>query len=180
MTLKKKIKISAVTIILLLFSFSCSHNKVSIYVDEYKYKPFWKLEKMLRKMESENNMAKINEIGCMGFYQFKLSTLRELGFYKNESDSAAIKHFTSNKEIQLKALKAYWRWNRKQMRNTIKKYDGTYIDGVRITESGILAAAHMGGTGGVYAYFYRGVNRTDGGTTIEKRLKSFSGYNVEL
>lgn len=131
-------------------------------------------------MESRNTIDTINSIGCMGFYQFKLSTLRGIGFYKNESDSAAIKHFTSHKDIQLKALKAYWRWNRKQMRKTIEKYDGTYIDGVRITESGILAAAHMGGTGGVYAYFYRGVNRTDGGTTIEKRMKLFSGYKLEL
>ena len=180
MNLKKKIRISLVTVSLLLISFSCCHNKPKLYVDTYTFKPFWRLEAKLRMMESRNTIDTINLIGCMGFYQFKLSTLRGLGFYKDKEDKEAILHFTSHKETQLKALKSYWKWNHRVLKKTIKKYDGCYIDGVRITESGILAAAHLGGVGGVLAYFNRGVNRTDGGTTIEKRMKLFSGYNLEL
>ena len=58
---------------------------------------------------------------------------------------------------------------------------GTVINGTEITESGILAAAHLSGPGNVKKYL-----RSDGknnlkdafGTSISKYMNTFKNYNV--
>jgi hypothetical protein len=50
-----------------------------------------------------------------------------------------------------------------------------------ITESGILAAAHLGGQGSVKRYFKNGkVFRDGNGTKITSYMKTFSGYDINL
>jgi hypothetical protein len=39
------------------------------------------------------------------------------------------------------------------LQDIIKKYDGKVVSGIVVTESGILAAAHLGGAGSVKRYF---------------------------
>ena len=65
----------------------------------------------------------------------------------------------------------------------IKRSEGKRINGIRITESGILAAAHLAGAGNVKKYL-----RSNGtfqfsdayGTTIQHYLKKFAGYDTSL
>ena len=63
----------------------------------------------------------------------------------------------------------------------ISKYNGKNINDVLITESGILAAAHLAGPGNVRKYFKKGKDFSDGnGTKLTKYLTQFSGYELNI
>ena len=55
--------------------------------------------------------------------------------------------------------------------------------GVKVTESGILAAAHLAGPGSVKKFLrsYGGNNISDAyGSTVRAYLKKFSGYDTSM
>ena len=63
----------------------------------------------------------------------------------------------------------------------IDKYDGKQIAGVTITESGILAAAHLSGPGGVKKFLRtngKGRSRDAYGSSVKGYLKRFGGYDL--
>lgn len=125
--------------------------------------------------ESGNNYSAINTYGYLGKYQFGLSTLRGLGFKVSKHE------FLNNPELQEKAMYTLLKHNRKQLKKYIRKYNGKVIHGVYITESGILAAAHIGGAGNVRRFFKKGYDFKDGyGTTLTSYIQKFSGYQLEL
>ena len=71
--------------------------------------------------------------------------------------------------------------NKKVLRRYIKKYNGKVINGILITESGILAAAHLAGAGNVRKFFRRGYEFKDGnGTKMTSYLKKFSNYQLDI
>jgi hypothetical protein len=128
----------------------------------------------LAHKESQGKYHKVNSLGYMGKYQFGASTLASIGVY----DSLA---FINNPKLQEKAFKALLSKNKWELRNYIKKYDGKEFNGVFITESGILAAAHLGGVGSVKKFFKSGgtrVKKDAYGTSIATYLKRFSGFDT--
>ncbi|MGB5555799.1 MAG: hypothetical protein WBM83_14170, partial [Flavobacteriaceae bacterium] len=69
------------------------------------------------------------------------------------------------------------------LRRDIDRFVGKYIQGIKITESGMLAAAHLAGAGNVKKYLrsYGQMDVMDEyGTTITKYLKRFSGYDMSI
>ena len=61
------------------------------------------------------------------------------------------------------------------------KYIGNYYNGYKITPSGLLAGAHLKGTGAVITYLTsngKTVSKDAFGTSIESYMKDFSGYDV--
>jgi hypothetical protein len=71
--------------------------------------------------------------------------------------------------------------NKKKLKRYIKKYEGTIVHGVYITESGILAAAHLGGQGNVRKFFRNGYEFKDGfGTNITSYMELFSNYKLKV
>ena len=69
----------------------------------------------------------------------------------------------------------------KKLQKYIDKFEGQEINGILITESGILAAAHLGGPGSVRKYFRSGKIMKDGnGVKITSYMKQFSGYDLYL
>ena len=69
------------------------------------------------------------------------------------------------------------------MRRDIKRFVGKHIGGVLITESGILAAAHLAGPGSVKKFLrsYGAIGFTDAyGTSIRNYMKRFSGYDTSF
>ena len=67
------------------------------------------------------------------------------------------------------------------MQKYIDKYEGQIVHGILVTESGMLAAAHLGGQGSVKKWFRTGKVRKDGnGVKITSYMKRFGGYNLEL
>lgn len=124
--------------------------------------------------ESRGILGLVNPYGYMGRYQFGRSTLRAIGIYDCQE-------FLRNAELQDKAFKALIAKNKWILRKDIEKYSGRVINGVEITESGILAAAHLGGAGSVKKYL-RSNGRNgfkDGfGTSLRSYIKKFGGYDV--
>jgi len=126
--------------------------------------------------ESSNNYKAVNQFGYLGKYQFGRKTLNAIGF-KDISNY----EFLSNPEIQEEAMLVLLQKNKHTLRREIKKYVGETVNGIYITESGILAAAHLGGAGNVRKFFRKGYEFEDGnGTKMTSYMIRFSGYNLNL
>ena len=126
--------------------------------------------------ESQGNYFVTNTFGYMGKYQFSKSTLDLLGI----KDKTV---FLNSPQLQEKAFLLNTSRNKWVLRRDIKNFSGKWVGGIRITESGILAAAHLAGPGGVKKYLRSGGTTTfsDGyGTTIKSYLKKFAGYDVSV
>ena len=125
--------------------------------------------------ESTNRYDIVNPWGYMGKYQFGKSTLKGLGF------KVTRKEFLSNPQLQEEAMMALLLHNKEKLQLYIDTFDGKTINGMLITESGILAAAHLGGQGSVKRYFKNGrVFRDGNGTKITSYMNKFSGYDIKL
>ena len=125
--------------------------------------------------ESSNRYDIVNRWGYMGKYQFGRSTLKGLGF------TVTRKEFLSNPQLQEEAMMALLLHNKEKLQLYIDTFDGKTINGMLITESGILAAAHLGGQGSVKRYFKNGKVFKDGyGTKITSYMDKFSGYDIQL
>jgi hypothetical protein len=137
-------------------------------------KTFIGFKQALAFKESGGVLNKVNPYGYMGKYQFGRSTLRTVGIYD-------FQEFLTNSIWQDQAFKALLAKNKWELRKEIPKYCGRVINGVEITESGLLAAAHLGGAGAVRKYL-RSNGRNgfkDGfGTSLKSYMKKFGGYDV--
>lgn len=124
--------------------------------------------------ESQGKYKAVNTLGYLGKYQFGKTTLKRFNIY-NTTD------FLNNPELQERAFVALCSVNKWILRKDIKRSVGTKINGIIITESGILAAAHLSGAGNVKKYLRSGGahNLSDAyGTSIQNYMKKFANYNV--
>ena len=124
--------------------------------------------------ESRGNYHIVNDYGYMGKYQFSRATLRMIGFKNTDN-------FLYDARQQEAAFLAYTSLNKWVLRNDIKRYAGKTIGGVKVTESGILAAAHLAGAGNVKKFLRSaGENRFEdaNGASIRYYLRKFSGYDT--
>ena len=126
--------------------------------------------------ESSGNYKAVNQFGYLGKYQFGRRTLNALG-YENVSN----REFLANASIQEEAMYALLHHNKKILRRQIEQYHGQTINGIQITESGILAAAHLAGPGNVKKFFRKGYEFHDGnGTKMTSYMVKFSNYKLEF
>ena len=124
--------------------------------------------------ESQGKYRLVNSLGYMGKYQFGSKALRAIGV-KNE------KAFLKDPALQEKAFIALLSINKWILRNEIERYEGKIVNGVEVTESGILAAAHLGGAGSVKNFFKNKGSRhfRDAyGTSLKSYMKAFGGYDL--
>ena len=124
--------------------------------------------------ESQGKYTRINSLGYLGKYQFGASTL---AMYR----VANLKAFLHNTKLQERVFELNCMRNKWILRKDIKRFVGKRINGVLVTESGILAAAHLSGAGRVkkYLHSYGRVEAIDAyGTTITYYLKKFRGYDT--
>lgn len=126
--------------------------------------------------ESSGNYKAVNKFGYLGKYQFGRATLNSLG-YRNVTN----RQFLSDPSLQDQVMEDLLVHNKKILKRYIKKYDGKTVHGVFITESGILAAAHLAGAGNVKRFFRKGYEFKDGyGTKMTSYMKKFSGYQLDI
>lgn len=124
--------------------------------------------------ESQGNYFIINTFGYLGKYQFGIGTLQLMGVY-NAS------RFLNDPRLQEKVFRTNIARNKWILRRDIHWFVGKKIKGIVITESGILAAAHLAGPGNVKKFL-----RTNGnidykdayGTGLSDYMRKFSGYDV--
>ena len=125
--------------------------------------------------ESSNRYTVVNKWGYMGKYQFGKRTLKSLGY------DVSRKEFLNSPHLQEMAMIDLLLHNKKALQPYIDKHEGIIVDGYEITESGILAAAHLAGSGNVRRYFKKGKQFKDGnGTKLTSYLTQFSGYKLKL
>jgi len=125
--------------------------------------------------ESRNRYDVVNRFGYMGRYQFGKATLKTIKIKVSKTE------FLNSPRIQEEAMRRLLVYNKKKLIKYIEKYDGKIVHGILVTESGILAAAHLGGQGSVKKWFRTGKVRKDGnGVKITSYMKKFGGYNLNI
>lgn len=130
----------------------------------------------IARRESSNNYTIINRWGYMGKYQFGRGTLDGLGYSHITNEE-----FLSTPFIQEEAMMKLLQSNKYILRREIRKYSGTAVNGVYITESGLLAAAHLAGPGNVKLFLKEDINVKDGfGTSLADYLDYFSNYKIKI
>ena len=124
--------------------------------------------------ESRGNYFIINSLGYLGKYQFGIGTLQLMGVY-------SATRFLNNPVLQEQAFHTNIARNKWILRKDIELFVGKNIGGIEITESGMLAAAHLAGAGNVKRYLrsWGAFDVSDSyGTNIANYMKKFSGYDV--
>lgn len=140
----------------------------------YLGKSYLGFKEALGFKESRGNYFSVNDFGYLGKYQFGKETLKLIGIYTPNQ-------FLYNPELQEKAFLANAQRNKWVLRKDISRFVGENINGFIVTESGILAAAHLAGPGSVKKYLrsYGSNGFSDAyGTSISHYMKRFSGYDT--
>jgi len=86
-----------------------------------------------------------------------------------EAQEDAIRHHVANLWKQIKALH-------------LDLYEGTTVNGIVITKSGMIGGAHLKGVGGLKSYLKsagRNIPKNGNGTSIEHYVSTFGGYDIE-
>ncbi len=145
-------------------------SKYSLILDD----SFVAFKEAIGFKESGGNYQAVNRFGYLGKYQFHLNTLKLLGV-KDQN------RFLSDSELQEKAFYWYAARNKWILRKDLNRSVGVTINGILITESGILAAAHLAGAGNVKKFLrsqgqYQFVDAF--GTSIQNYLRLFADYDT--
>ncbi|WP_400079467.1 peptidoglycan-binding protein LysM [Winogradskyella sp. R77965] len=139
-------------------------------------KSFEGFKEALAFKESRGDYFTVNTLGYLGKYQFGAETLKLIGIYSPNQ-------FLYDPELQEKAFFANAERNKWILRKDIERYVGKQIGNVKVTESGILAAAHLAGPGSVKKFLrsHGGRNSSDAyGSTVKHYMKKFSGYDTSI
>ena len=155
------------------------HNLKKVVVEKNKekivVKDYYLFLEHLGHQESGNRYDVVNRFGYMGRFQFGKSTLKTLKIKVTKEA------FLNSPDLQEYAMEQNLIYNKKKLLKYIKLYEGETVHGIFITESGILAAAHLAGPGSVRKFFRRGSEFKDGfGTSMTSYLVEFSGYNLNV
>lgn len=147
--------------------------------------------------ESGGNYKAFNKYGYAGKYQMGESALIDIGYYKKQSrvynndwtgiftgkdGIKSIQDFLNNPQVQEKAQILFKRKQWTYLKSVgADKYSGQIINGYKITNSGLLAGAHLKGAGSVIDYLKSGgknIGKDAFGTSVESYIKKFADYDV--
>ena len=152
--------------------------KTNIYVPvPFTVRDFVGFKNFLGFFESGSNYKKVNRFGYLGKYQFGKGTLKMYGV-RNLSE------YRLNPELQEKVFLMNVMRNKWILRREISWYSNRYLNGTYISESGIIAAAHLSGPGNVKKFLRSHCNpdlnkRDANGTSISDYLNIFKDYDLE-
>jgi len=164
------------------YDYSSYEYEVSDYLEEeltnfiFLKKDFVGFKELLAFKESTGNYSIINKFGFLGKFQFNLNTLR---MYKIKNAYL----FLKNPMLQERVFLINVQRNKWILRKDIKWFVGTKINNTIITESGIIAAAHLAGPGNVKNYLRsNGKHNTKDafGTSISLYMDYFKGYDISM
>ena len=164
-----------VTTIVLSPSNGYDFDKIA-YKIPFTTRDFVGFKEFLGFYESGSDYKKINSLGYLGKYQFGRSTLKVLRIKK-------INNFINIPELQEKAFLMNVMRNKWILRREIERFSGKKINNILITESGIIAAAHLSGPGNVKKFLRNNCNsnldfKDINGTKISDYIKIFRNYDI--
>jgi len=148
----------------------------------------------LANAESSGNASTVNRYGYLGLYQMGEAALVDAGYYSGDGTSAndwtgtwtgkdgirSVQDFLSDPDAQTRAITAYDAvlWNQIEAKG-LDRYLGSSYNGATITPSGLLAAAHLLGAGGLSRCLNGSGSCSDGfGTVVSTYLEKFAGLDV--
>ena len=135
---------------------------------------FFHFKEALAFKESRGRYTVVNKYGYLGKYQFGSGTLERFKIYNT-------REFLKNPVLQEQAFVALCQVNKWILRKDISRSVGKKINGILITESGILAAAHLAGAGNVKKFLRSKGTKSSSdafGTSIENYMYKFGGYDT--
>lgn len=153
----------------------------------------------LAQRESRSNYKIMNRYGYAGRYQFGETALADAQFYNmpakkeklnswngsftelaKECGVKTIQDFLKNPQAQDIAFKKYKQRQLKAIKSyDLEKYIGMYLKDCVVTESGLLAGAHLKGPKNVKRFLERGIDSTDAfGTHISEYIRNFANYDM--
>ena len=151
----------------------------------------------LGQRESSGNYKAVNSVGFIGKYQMGEAAMVDAGYYKpkpngnynNKWDGQftgkdgvySVEDFLSSPQAQEHAQRIYKQRQWGYIKPYALTYDGKIINGIQITQSGMLAAAHLLGQENLKKYLQSNgkyIPKDGYGTSIEEYLKKFGGYDV--
>lgn len=127
----------------------------------------------LGSQESSNNYKAVNRFGYLGKYQFSTATLQWLGVNDTQ-------YFLNSPLLQEAALKALIAKNKYLLQDHLGN-KGCRINGLEITDSGLIAAAHLAGVGNVKRFLQSNgkyVFKDGNKVPITKYIKQFAHYDL--
>lgn len=147
----------------------------------------------IAQKESSGIWTISNRYGYMGLYQIGRLALKDVSDRTDDPSLKGIhKIVTKSKfdknpnifpvELQTKVFREILKNNKAYLRDYYK-YIGTVVGGVQITESGLLASAHLVGHRGIKKFLDSNgrVDTKDGnGVKCSTYLKQFSHYNINI
>lgn len=151
----------------------------------------------LRARESSGDYTVVNTSGFLGAYQFGEAALVDLGFVTNDgsafdnvfngtflgkADVFSVNDFLNSPAAQDQAAAEWFPllWSRIRA-NDLEFYDQQTLNGVLLTKSGMIAGAHLLGTGGLRDFILSGgiISGADGfGTAITEYITLLGNYEV--
>lgn len=153
--------------------------------------------KALAIRESSLIPSKVNEFGFVGLFQFGEAALEDAGYYRRDATPRtndfngqftgrngvnSLADFKANPDAQVKAVVDFQAAQRRQIANLgLDAAIGRTINGVLITESGLLAGAHLVGVGSLQRFINSNgaIVPVDGNnTSIAEYISRFGGYNI--
>lgn len=155
------------------------------------------LNALAKRESSLNRTAENTQTHYIGLFQFGEAALKDIGIYSGDSTrtndwtgtwsgkygATSKGAFMASGDAQLSAIADYQKltWNSYLKGNGAEAYLGRTINGVVVTESGLIAASHLVGAGAVLAWLRSNgaTNPTDAsGTQMTEYMSAFGGYNV--
>ena len=150
----------------------------------------------LGQRESSGRYNVVNPYGYLGKYQMGEGALADAGYYKKAShnynndwsgqftgkDGVYSKQdFLNNKIAQENAVRIYSNKVWDYIKDVATEYDGKTINGIPITQSGMLAGAHLVGQRDLKKYLLtngQNIKSDRNQVSVEEYLKRFANYPV--
>ena len=147
----------------------------------------------LAQRESTGNGQAVNQYGYAGLYQVGESALIDAGYYRRDGTQNndwrggwtgkdgvnSLSDFLNSPATQTQAITTYHDvlWDQIKARGLDNKVGQTF-QGVPITQSGLIAAAHLIGAGGLRSCLNGGSCTDANNTTALSYLHQFGGFDV--
>lgn len=119
----------------------------------------------------------VNCYGAAGRWQLTAIAREDIGY------KGSLKTFLHSQQLQRESVIKLFKKNKFYLQFYMPNYQdyiGKTVNGVTVTYSGMLAAAHLAGVGGLMQFLKYGYNATDGNETVQSYMQKFSGFKIGL
>ena len=181
------------TILAMLFSIlKILQSLINVLKAQRPQKGFNKFAEALAKRESGNNYKIVNTLGYLGAYQFGMARLCDLGYTERKPGMSGFsnmafqwkagyskEYFLNNPDFQDKVFKQHCDNLILRINSQFSEYINQTRNGLKITLSGLVAGAHLGGVGGVKNFLTNYYDNSDAfGTKVSDYIREYGDYNL--